>query len=91
MRMARVNITIPDEVLHQARAAGLNVSRLSTLALTEELDRRAKITALDSYLRALDDELGPISPEAQLVARQWADRALGDAGAGQSGRASRVA
>jgi len=44
--MARVNVTIPDEVLARARNARLNVSRVATSALSE-LDRRARIAALD--------------------------------------------
>lgn len=78
MRMARVNITIPDDLLHRAREAGLNVSRVSASALSEELDRRAKAAALDEYLRELDVELGPISSEQRAAAREWADRALGN-------------
>jgi post-segregation antitoxin (ccd killing protein) len=30
--MARVNITVPDLLMEQARAAGLNVSRLAAAA-----------------------------------------------------------
>ncbi len=48
--MARVNITVPDEVVARARAAGLNVSRVATAALVDELDRRAKVEALDAAL-----------------------------------------
>jgi hypothetical protein len=73
MRMARVNITIPDELLEHARTAGLNVSRLAAAALAEELDRRAKIAALDAYLAEMDAELGPV-PDAELrEAAAWAD------------------
>lgn len=46
--------------------------------MSEELDRRAKVAALDDYLRELDGELGPISSEQRAAAREWADRALGD-------------
>jgi hypothetical protein len=77
MRMARVNITIPDDVLARARGAGLNVSRIATSALSEELDRRAKIDALDDYLRELDVALGPVSAADQAAAREWAARELG--------------
>lgn len=51
MRMARVNITVPDDLLSRARAAGLNVSRVAAAALSEELDQRAKTAELDRYLR----------------------------------------
>jgi hypothetical protein len=61
MRMARVNITIPDELLERARAAGVNVSRAAASALSEELDVA----------------LGPVSPEDEAAAREWADRAFG--------------
>ncbi len=78
--MARVNITVPDDLLERSKAAGLNVSRVSSDALSEELDRRERIVALDRYLRALDVEMGPVPSEEQAAAREWADRALGDAG-----------
>ena len=32
VRMSRVNITVPDGIIAQAKAAGLNVSRLATAA-----------------------------------------------------------
>ena len=44
---------VPDDVAAEARAAGLNVSRVATAALVEELDRRAKTKALDAYLAQL--------------------------------------
>jgi len=91
VRMARVNITLPDDLLERARAAGLNVSRVSASALSEELDRRAKIDALDIYLRELHAELGPVSSEEQTAAREWADRALGDPGGRRPGHASATA
>lgn len=91
MRMARVNITVPDEVLGRAKAAGLNVSRLAAAALAEELDRRTKIAELDRYLSELDVELGPISADDEAAARQWADDALGAAGTSSSRRPPRSA
>lgn len=77
MRMARVNITVPDDLLDRARAAGLNVSRVTSSALSEELDCRAKVAALDGYLRELEVELGPVPDEERAAARAWADRTLG--------------
>lgn len=76
MRMARVNITVPDELLAQSRAAGLNVSRVTSAALADELDRRAKVLALDRYLRELDAELGPVPEDERRAARAWADSAF---------------
>lgn len=79
MRMARVNITVPDAVLDRARAAGLNISALAGRALRDEIDRRAKIAALDTYLAELDAELGPIPEAERAAAREWADQAFGPA------------
>ena len=76
VRMARVNISVPDDVVARARAAGLNVSRLATAALAEELDRLDKIAALDAYLALLDAELGPIPADEQAAAAAWADGML---------------
>jgi len=76
MRMTRVNITVPDELFAQARAAGLNVSRVASAALAEELDRRAKIAELDAYLAELDAQFGPVSADEAVAARAWADRVL---------------
>ena len=86
MRMARVNITLPDDLLSQARAAGLNVSRLAAAALAEELDRRAKLHELDAYLADLDNDLGPVPQHELRAAREWADAVLpaGRGGAGQA-------
>jgi hypothetical protein len=82
MRMARVNITVPDELLTQARAAGLNVSRLAASAVAEELDRLAKIAELDAYLAELDAELGPLGDREMVAAREWADQLTAAPGTG---------
>ena len=74
--MARVNITIPDELLDRAKAAGLNVSRLAAGALAEELERRIKVAKLDAYLADLDVEFGPIPQQESVVVREWADQVL---------------
>lgn len=76
MRMSRVNITVPDDIAVLAREAGLNVSRVATNALLDELDRRAKAEALDAYLAQLEAELGPIGPAEALAATTWADSIL---------------
>jgi predicted transcriptional regulator len=74
--MARVNITVPDDLLDRARAAGLNVSRLAATALADELDRQAKLRELDAYLADLDAELGPVPQPELKAAREWADAVL---------------
>jgi post-segregation antitoxin (ccd killing protein) len=76
MRMARVSITVPDDLLSQARSAGLNVSRLAAAALAEELDRRAKLHELEVYLADLDNELGPVPQHELRAAWEWADAIL---------------
>ena len=76
MRMARVNITVPDDIAQRARAAGLNVSRIASAALANELDRRDKVAALDAYLAGLEAELGPPTAAELAEAAEWADRVL---------------
>ena len=88
MRMARVNITVPDELLDRSRAAGLNVSRTAAKALAEELDRRAKLAELDRYLHELDTELGPLSEAERDEARTWADGIFAQPTAGKRARSA---
>ena len=77
MRMARVNITVPDDLYHQARDAGLNISQLAQRAVAAELRRLAKIAELDTYLAELDAELGPTTDAERGEATAWADGVLG--------------
>ena len=77
--MARVNITMPDDLYVQAKQASLNVSRLAQRAVVAELTRLAKTAALDAYLAELEAELGPTSDAEQAGAKVWADRLLGPA------------
>ncbi|CAB4363269.1 unannotated protein [freshwater metagenome] len=74
--MARVNITIPDELVDEARKQGLNVSRLASGAVAFELDRLRKIAMLDVYLAEMEAELGPIRAEERAEAKEWVDRLL---------------
>ena len=73
VRMARVNITMPDDLYQRARQAGLNVSQLAQRAVAEELDRLARIAELDVYLAQLEAELGPTTDAERVEARVWAD------------------
>lgn len=73
--MARVNVSIPDDVIERARAGGLNVSRIATSALEQALEKQLKIAMVDEYLAELEAELGPI-PQADLDrAQAWLDSA----------------
>ena len=77
MRMARVNITMPDDLYRQAKQAGLNVSQLAQRAVAAELTRLAKIAQLDAYLAELESELGPTSDAERAEAKAWADGLFG--------------
>jgi post-segregation antitoxin (ccd killing protein) len=77
VRMARVNISLPDQMLVHAKGAGLNISQLAARAISDELNRRSKMAAFAAYLDELDAELGPISAEEAAEAAEWADRVLG--------------
>ena len=74
MRMARVNITVPDDLREQAKRAGLNVSELARSAIAAELVRLAKIAELDAYLAELEAELGPVSSDERAAADAWLDK-----------------
>jgi post-segregation antitoxin (ccd killing protein) len=51
MRMARVNIYLPDDLAKEAKAAGLNISRVAQEALRAELSARRVSDWLDEILR----------------------------------------
>ena len=73
VRMARVNITVPDDVISAARSAGLNVSAVATAALAAQLERLEKIAALEAYLADLEAEHGPITAQEKAEAEAWVD------------------
>ncbi len=77
MRMARVNITMSDDLYSRAKQASLNVSQLAQQAVAAELSRLAKIAALDRYLAELESEHGPTSDSERADAEAWADQILG--------------
>jgi post-segregation antitoxin (ccd killing protein) len=51
MRMARVNVYLPDELARAARAADLNISKVAQEALSNNLAQRET----DSWLDHLED------------------------------------
>jgi post-segregation antitoxin (ccd killing protein) len=51
MRMARVNIYLPNELARAARAAGLNISKVTQEALSNNLAQ----SETDSWLDRLED------------------------------------
>lgn len=74
MRMAKVSVSIPDAVVAAAKARGLNISRVATEALVDELDRQSKVAQLDAYLAQLAIDLGPVSATDAAEASAWADQ-----------------
>ncbi len=88
MRMARVNITVPDELVDEARARGWNISRMTMEALRTELDKHRKIDELGRYLDELDEQLGPLTPEELAEGKVWVDRILGPDPTVSAGRES---
>jgi post-segregation antitoxin (ccd killing protein) len=80
MRMARVNVYLPDALAQQARAAGLNISKVTQAALSNTLafdetdrwlDRLDRAPQADvphrSVMRAIDEaraELGEVDEPA---------------------------
>ena len=76
MRMARVNITVPDGLLARARAADINVSAAAAAGVAHELDRLDKIAELDRYLAEVTAEQGPPTEEEITEAQAWLDGAF---------------
>jgi post-segregation antitoxin (ccd killing protein) len=79
VRMARVNITMPDELYNEAKGARLNISRVAQDAVRAELARLGKMTELDAYLAELETELGPPGDNERSEARAWTDELFGPA------------
>ncbi len=88
MRMARVNITVPDELVAEAKERGWNISRMTMEALRAEVDKQRKIDELGRYLAELDEQLGPSTPEEVAAAEAWVNRVLGPETAGDQRRQS---
>jgi len=74
--MARVNITVPDDLYRQARDAGLNISHLTQRAVAAELSRLAKVAELDAHLAELEADLGPTTEAERAEATRWVDGLL---------------
>jgi hypothetical protein len=74
MNSAKVAVSIPKDVLAQAKAevASGRAKNLSVL-VSEALDERLRRDELDAILDAMDAEHGPPSK----AARTWAKRVLG--------------
>ncbi len=64
MRMARVNVYLPDELAGQARAAGLNVSRVAQEAIGRALAR----TETDRWIDRLEVLPRAAIPHARVIA-----------------------
>ena len=65
MRMARVNVYLPDDLAADAKAAGLNVSNLTQEALRSALAAKQLDSWLDEVTRARPI---PVSPQATAAA-----------------------
>jgi len=74
--MARVNITIPDDLLERARAEGLNISEVARTGLAVEFERLDKIAAVDAYLAGYEAREGPATAVDDEEAEAWARRVL---------------
>ena len=64
VRMARLNVWVPDDVATRARELGLNVSAVTQAALRLELERRAT----DHWLDGLPAASGRVDHESVLTA-----------------------
>jgi post-segregation antitoxin (ccd killing protein) len=62
--MARVNVYLPDELAQDARAAGLNISRVTQEALSNRLAQ----DETDRWLDRLEDAPRAAIPHEQVIA-----------------------
>jgi post-segregation antitoxin (ccd killing protein) len=75
MRMARVNVYLPDELAQEARTAGLNISRVAQEALSNTL----AAGETDRWLDRLEGLASPdIAHERVIEALDEARSELGD-------------
>ncbi len=72
--MVKVSLTIPKDLVTQAKSAGLNMSGVASAALKKKLEEKAKTLALQKYLEELDQQHGPLSQQEMDEASQWADQ-----------------
>ncbi len=63
MRMARVNVYLPDELARDARAAGLNISRVTQEALSNALAQNET----DRWLDHLDGLQRANIPHSRVI------------------------
>lgn len=75
--MARINITVPDEMARRARETGLNISAVTRAGLAAEFERQDKIAAVNRYLAEQDALHGPPTDEERARAKAWGDRIFG--------------
>lgn len=73
MRMARVNVYLPDDLLADAKEAGLPVSELTQAAVRDELAKRGRLRALERFIRELADAQGPATAAEMAEAEAWAE------------------
>jgi post-segregation antitoxin (ccd killing protein) len=73
MQATKVNVTVPADLLGQAKDAGINVSELTARAIAAELNRRARRAALRAYLETMRSEAGAGAEEV-MAAEIWAER-----------------
>ena len=64
---------MPDDLVAQARAMGLNVSRLAASAVAHEVRKAEKNAYIDRYLADLEAEEGPIPENEMREAQAWVD------------------
>ncbi len=72
--MARVQVTLPDELYAFLESSGLSVDELLRTAVETELRRHEAQVAGEAYLDQLEAEVGEPSAEVYAKARASADR-----------------
>lgn len=58
MRMARIQVYLPDELHRALKRSGLSPSELLQDAVRAEVRRREALAGIDEYLKELNEEIG---------------------------------
>jgi post-segregation antitoxin (ccd killing protein) len=71
--MPRVNVYLPEALHRRAKKARLNLSEVCQAAIEVELQRRARLRALERFVEQLEDRFGPATAEEVADAERWVD------------------
>ena len=76
LRMARVNVYLPDALHERAKRARLNVSDLCQQAIESELGRRRRLRVLERLADETTESFGEASTDEVAAVEAWVDQVM---------------